>query len=94
MPEITLVVFVALGAFLTGSGVTGFVAFKAVRIGWELALDDRRLEPGAVGELPAPRPRPVGEASGRHHKPQPSDGPPPDVDGDSQVLERWDEVKA
>jgi hypothetical protein len=79
MPEITIVVFVALGAFLTGSGVTGFVAFKAVRIGWELALDDRRLEPGAVGELPSPR-RPVGEASGRHHKPQASDGPPPDED--------------
>lgn len=106
-------ILVALGALLVGVGVTASVARYFFRMGWEMAHDDRRLEPGAVvGQLPAKTPpapsgaettgpiRPVGEASGRHHKPQASDGPAPDSDpvwpvGDGDpVLERWDEVKA
>lgn len=72
-------VLVALGAFLLGAGVVGWCAHHFLAVGFQLGRDDRALDPGeTVGSLPAPRP--VGEASGRHHKPQAADGPPPDED--------------
>lgn len=92
------VIFVALGAFLLGAGAVGWSANHFLKVGFELGRDDRALDPGpTVGTLSAPA-RPVGEASGRHHKPQPSDGPPVDTDvweqepvwpgeDDTQVIE-------
>lgn len=73
-------VLVALGAFIVGVGVTVAVARYFFLMGWELAHDDRRLEPGAVGSLPSEAPAEsasevtgpilrVGGSSGRHAKP-------------------------
>lgn len=81
-----LTTLLALGAFLLGVGVTGGVARYFFRMGWELAHDDRRLEPGAVGSLPSEAEttgpiRAVGVSSGRHALP---DWPTAD---DTQVLE-------
>lgn len=74
------VILVALGAFLLGAGAVGWSAHHFLAIGFQLGRDDAALDPGpTIGALPLPD-RPVGEASGRHHKPQASDGPPPDED--------------
>lgn len=96
-----LTLLVGLGTFLLGVGVTGGVARYFFLMGWEMALDDRRLEPGAVGSLPSQAPaetavevtgpiRAVGSSSGRHAKIEwPTDCP------DTEVLEPVrDEVTA
>lgn len=70
-------ILVALGAFLLGAGAVGWCAHHFLTVGFQLGRDDRVLDPGpVVGSLPSAAP--VGEASGKHHKPQASDGPPPD----------------
>jgi len=86
-------IMVALGAFLIGSGCTALTARYFFRMGWEMAHDDRRLEPGAVvGTLPsAPSPTAeettgpipvVGQSSGKHAMPawpDSDDGPAADT---------------
>jgi hypothetical protein len=75
-------ILVALGAFLLGAASTALAARYFFLMGWEMAHDDRRLEPGAVGTLPPPTPEettgviPAVDEDGDEVNP---DGPPPDT---------------